>query len=243
MPAYGNMDEAFAGLLFGLGNDGVYTGIAMLDIKAGDPVFGYKGVADRVYPYLADGSKLVFSGDLVASNVVTTTISGYTIAPVTFATSHLNTINLVVSALQAAGLDAVRDTSDATNRTILVRSKGVVLPTVAVAVTLGASQATVAVTAGSSQVFLGFAQHTHKEYAGVACYRTQDAVNIVRDGKLWVPSTGSIKVNDRLFLDAATKTVAASGIALPARALTNNNTLNLVVAELEGEMADMPLAF
>lgn len=243
MAAYGNMDQAFAGLLYGLGNDHVVTGIAALDIPAGSAVFGYKGDSSAAYPYLVDGSKLVLSADLVASNVIATTISGYTVGNVTFATSHLNTVNLWVNALQAAGLDAVRDTSDATNRTVLVRKKGVTLPAVAAAITGGASQATVTATAGSSQVFLGFAQHTHKEAAGVVCYKSQDAVNIVRGGSLWVASTGTIKANDKVFLNAAGTAVAASGIALPARAVTNSNAQNLVVVELEGEMADMAVAF
>lgn len=242
MAAYGNMDQALAGLLYGLTNEDQLSGVAKSNIGFGAAVFAYKGDNSEVYSYLQDSAKLVFSADLVASNSIQVSVTGYTIAAVVFATSHLNTMNLIVNAINAAGLEAVLDSSDATNRTIVLRKKATTITSATAAVTLGASQATVTSSYGSSQVFVGFAQFTSKEIGTGVGYATGEIVNVMRSGRLWVPSTGSLKAHGLAYFDTASGKVASSGIALPARYFTNSNTQNLVVIELEGEQLDLPLS-
>jgi len=66
--------------------------------------------------------KMVFSADLSASNQVAVTLNTFSITPVSFSLSHLNTANLVITAIESAlaDSDASLDATDTTNRTILV---------------------------------------------------------------------------------------------------------------------------
>lgn len=242
MAAYGTMDQALAGLMYGLTNEDQITGIAKASISFGSAVFAYKGDESAVYGYIQDSAKLVFSADLVASNSIQVTVPGYTIGAVTFATSHANTMNLIVNALASAGLEAVVDSSDATSRTLILRKKATTISSASAAVTGGASQASVTASYGSSQIFVGFAAFTAKEVGLNLGYAAGEVVNVMRSGRLWVNSTGSLKAHGITYFDAATGKVASSGIALPGRYFTNSNSQNLIVVELEGEQLDLPLS-
>lgn len=91
-------------------------------------------------------------------------------------------------------------------------------------------------------MFVGYAVHAHKEIAVSGnTYVAKDAVSILRDGRIWTNSVGNVKAQEISYLDAAQR-VATSGIALPVRNFVNSNSQNLVVVELTGAMADMPLS-
>lgn len=92
--------------------------------------------------------KLVFSGDLVASNTINGKIRGLSIAQVTYASSHANTMSLIIAAINALpGVSASLDTTDTNSRTILIVSTDDMAVTGSNwVVAAGVGQATVALT-------------------------------------------------------------------------------------------------
>lgn len=215
MSQYGDLDQALPGLLYGLDHL-VDTGLAVAPIEFGAPVYAPKGEAEKVGPLVNDKATVAFDANFVASNVVagTVTINGGTAVnySVTYATSHAATFAALVAALAAiSGIQVV--SSDATARTIVLSANGLLLA-VTGAVTGGASQAAVTVTAGTEMVLRGVAARTLVEAAsqdgtfaapgdGTAKYRTNDAVNIVTEGKLWVPVADAVEAQATVYLTSA----------------------------------------
>jgi len=75
----------------------------------------------------ANVSTIVFDADLKSTggnDVINMKVNGNAMSPVTFASSHLNTMGLIVTALKAISgvANAVLDASDTDNRTIIVTS-------------------------------------------------------------------------------------------------------------------------
>ncbi len=136
---------------------------------------------------------LVFSADLIASNVVNGSVNGEAIDPVTYASSHDATMDAVVAAI--AALDGVKraelDESDTDSRTIAIEVLDADIVLASWAVTLGSSQATIATaTTGAYERIRGISTFTHtKENPGTggAEYAIGDAVNILTQGSIWVP--------------------------------------------------------
>lgn len=187
MSAYGNMDEALAGLAYGCENE-VVSRLAANKVDFGDLVFVNPGDPDYLSDGVLDEGTLTFSADFVTSNSIVLTINSVAQSAVVFATDHATTFAAVVAKMAAAGLTVIA--SDATARTIRVRTVGVAL-TVSVAVTGGASQATGTFAAATLQLF-GVAIRTDKI---PGYYAANDAVNIMREGLVWVPVSSAVAAN------------------------------------------------
>lgn len=87
--------------------------------------------------------KFEFSADLITGNVVSLTIDGVSVGPVTYATSHANTMGLLETAIESAISGA---TASVTGRYIVVEKAGRDLSPITVSVSGGASQPTTTVT-------------------------------------------------------------------------------------------------
>lgn len=106
-----------------------------------------------------DTASSVFSADLVTGNVINATVNGVPIAPVTFDTSHLITMQLIAD--EIAAIPSVQSVvvGGANNRTITIISNvGTATVVSSFVVTLGASQATVTTTSSQSGTFFGVTQ-------------------------------------------------------------------------------------
>lgn len=231
MAAYGNQENAFAGLLYGLDNE-IDTFIAQEDIEYGLPGFGYQGEESKLYNYYLDTAKVVWDADFVTSNSIVVTVNGVAIDPVVFDTDHDTTIAAVVNAVNAlAGVECVLDTTDTDSRTILVRTKGATA-TVTEAVTLGGSQADGTITTGSGQVFVGIVTATQKE--GALQYDDGEEVNVLRDGKAFCTSSTAAEANSIAYL-SATGDFANSGTDIGTRFRTNLSAAGLAVVQVDGQ--------
>lgn len=120
-----------------------------------------------------DTASSVFSADLITGNVVNATVNGVAITPVTYATSHLATMQAVANAIADIPSVSSATVGGANNRTITIISNvGTATTVSSFVVTLGASQATVTTTASQSGTFFGVTQ---------AIYNKMNA---------WIPNTG-----------------------------------------------------
>ena len=215
MPAYGDLEQALPGLLSGLNHD-VDSGIALAAIEFGAPVYGSVGEEQAVGPLVNDKRTLVYSADFSASNVVAgaVTIAGVEVGTysITYATSHAATFAALVAALAAIpGVEVV--SSNATTRTIVLSANGKLLA-VTSAVT-GGSAVTVTNTAGTDMVLRGVAlRSAHIEAAsqngtmaspgnGTAKYNATDAVNILVEGRVWVPVAEATDAHKTAYLTSA----------------------------------------
>jgi hypothetical protein len=190
MGAYGNLDPAIAGLLFGLGHD-VETGIAGEAIAFGSPVFGHAGVENIVWGAHQDQAEMSLDADLVESNIITTTVNGVAVAT-TFATSHAATMTAHIAALNAkAELVAlgISFAAGSSTRKIVAKSKGLDI-TMASVVTAGSPQAGATTAYSTWAKFLGVAMFSQKSSAeagaGSNAYAAKEAVNILTKGKIYV---------------------------------------------------------
>ena len=101
---------------------------------------------------------ITFSADLVTSNVVNGKVNNTAISPVTFATSHSNTMTLLAAAIEALGIAAnIADASVTSARVITVTAYDSSQPLVLheFVVTAGASQATVTYGSDNNRIFKG----------------------------------------------------------------------------------------
>lgn len=106
-----------------------------------------------------DMASSVFDADLILDNVVNFTVNGVAITPITYATSHLETMQKI--AFEIVKIPTVENAivGGAGNRTITIISKAGTASNVTVAtVTGGATQAVITTTAGQSGVFFGVVQ-------------------------------------------------------------------------------------
>lgn len=111
-----------------------------------------------------DTASSVFSGDLVTGNVINVTVNGVAIAPVTFATSSLATMQAIADAIQAIPSVASAVVGGAGNHTITIISQVGTATTVSgFLVTSGASQATVSTTTSQSGTFFGVTQSIYNK--------------------------------------------------------------------------------
>lgn len=94
-------------------------------------------------------TRIVLSADLITDNVIATTIGGTEVTDVTYATSHVATMNAWIAEINSdiSGSLAELFAGDANNRTVDIRTKGSRDVSV-VTITGGVSQPTVAITRG-----------------------------------------------------------------------------------------------
>lgn len=205
MAAYGTPDVAIAGLLYGMKAD-VDSAIAQEDIAFGSPVFGPVGVENKAYGPHKDKATVTLSADLVTSNVYTLVINGTTVDE-TFATDHATTMTAMIAAinadvtLAAAGITAA---AGSTNRIIVISAPAGIDLVVTGAVTAGATQATVAIVYGTNLKFLGVAPFieigSKTIGASNAKWEALQAVNIVKEGMLWVLAESTVNDKDPAYV-------------------------------------------
>jgi hypothetical protein len=220
MPAYGFPDTARLGVVDSnhMEMDSCPAGVATL--VPGDLLFSYDG-ENKVYPLYADTAKTVFSADFVTSNTINGTVDGVAIAQVTYATSTLNTMNLLIAAVNAlAGCQAVLDTTDATNRTLLIRKKGVASFVVDFTVAAGASQATDSSTYASGQLFRGVAKYVTRvpgTGGGTGTFAIGEEISVIHSADIWAASASGLAKGD-LAPIATNGKFGTSGVSVGARA-------------------------
>lgn len=245
MSAYNNMDLAIAGLK---ADNNSVTRIesrsAKVQIEFGETCWGYQGDPNKVYGYVLDAAKIVWDADFVTSNSIQIIVDGDSWDPVVYATSHDNTMDLLIAEGQAQGYEVALDATDTDNRTLYIKKStaGTAVGTVSGTVTLGASQAGDTVTYQSDQVFLGVAQFPQKytTSANGAAYYINDSVSVMSIGIIWAISTGTNNSEDDAFitLSGANAGVFAAGSAGDVNAIYRGNnytnpTTSDVIAKVE----------
>ena len=168
--------------------------------------------SDQVRTPINKSQTLVFSADLVTSNVINGTVNGEAIDAVTFASTHLATMQAIADEIEALDPALTATVGGANNRTITVTSDGSI-PVVAASfvVTLGASQATVTIADNSIEVFVGISaiDHTREQaLTGGSTYAIGDAVGVAKEGRWVVQIEEDIAIGDSVFMrvkDASNK--------------------------------------
>lgn len=220
MPAYGFPDTARLGAVDSnhMEMDSCPAGVATL--VPGDLLFSYDG-ENKVYPLYADTAKTVFSADFVTSNTINGTVDGVAISQVTFATSHANTMTLLIAAINAlTGVQAVLDSTDTNGRTILIRKKTVASFAVDFTVAAGASQATDSSTYASGQLFRGVAKYVTRvpgTVGGTGTFAIGEEISVVHDADIWSASASGLAKGDIAYI-ATNGKFGTSGVSVGARA-------------------------
>lgn len=186
---------ASAGLKADLCYDYVISCRAFEDIYMGMGVAKVTGVDWQVRLPYQNTATLVFSADLVSLNQINGEINGVAIAPVTYASSHLATMNAIVAAITLADPNVTGTVGGANDRTITLQAaNGFSALAENFVVTLGASQATVTITNTTNDTFYGIAlrqQNKQNVYTPVGSggptpYFVDDCVPVETDGVVWV---------------------------------------------------------
>ena len=164
----------------------------------------------------ANKSKIVFSGDLVTSNVINLKVNAAAMAPVTFSADNLTTMGLIVTAIKAiAGVaNALLDATDTANHTIIVYSTdGLNCLVTDVLVTLGAGQVTATVTTSTTDVIYGVSimsqaiQQPYPSLNAPILYANGAPVGCLVRGRIWTTPETAVTNGDAAymrFLDGGT---------------------------------------
>lgn len=198
MSQYGTLDSAFAGMKaehyqFA---EILKSGVAKQAIDFGMPVFSYLGDGESIYNYVLDTAKIVLDADFGGTDAVTFTVNGQTTGTVTYITDHDTTMDLCIAAIKALtvtdtvlgaqSVDAGLLASDANNRTIYTRIKG--LTNTSTMADIADAPPAETITTQSDQVFRGMARHVAKYLdatLAVAGIPAQDSISIVEEGFYW----------------------------------------------------------
>lgn len=202
-----DMGEAFAGMKVDSQYDVVESHLA--ENGPGDIGFGYGVIAGtdpkrqvRIPSY--NKSTLSIDADLITANDTVATINGTAMTSVPFDTDHATTMaNLAAEILTHA--DVLSATYAGSGRDIVIigdNGKGIDASAVT---TNGASQGTWTQVQALNGALRGVALHKHKEQstAGAqdADYTDQEDVSVLRRGKVWVPVTEAVAVDDDAYLN------------------------------------------
>ena len=244
---YDTLEQAMAGLIAeGIEGKRSIKSRANQDangINFGAPAMGYIGDEVECYPMILDTAKIVFDGDFGATDAVSFTINGATSATVTYATSHANTMDLIVAALAAmTGVDVYEAdaTEDSDNRTLYVRTKGVTC-----ACTMadeGGTPPAETITSETDQIFLGIAAYSAKNLstAGSAMYERYEDVNILEYGNIWALAVADIEALQALYMNVTAgsdlgKQTATAGKTVATVAKSDDITVqtSTVLAKVE----------
>jgi len=202
-------------------------------IAFGDPVMGYIGDDEECYPIILDTAKIVFDADFDGTDALSVTVNEVETATVTYASSHANTMNLLIAAIGAlTDVDVYEAdaTEDSDNRTLYIRTKA---STITVSVTEKvATIPNAAITYETDQVFLGIAAFSQKNLstAGSAKYEQYENPNIVSKGVIWALSTGTISDLQALYMSVTSgatlgRQTATAGKTVATKARSNNTTV------------------
>jgi hypothetical protein len=166
-----------------------------------------------------DTASSVFSADLITDNVINATINGVAIDPVTFATDHLTTMQLIADAIEEIPTIESATVGGANNRTItIISNPGTATVVTSFVVTLGVSQATVTSTEDQSGTFFGVTQ---------AIYNKMNSYLIDQGPNL----TTSSGIPQPYFLGQVAPTLTQGRIyVVPEDVVTSNSAVYLRVA-------------
>lgn len=234
MGAYSDMNPGVAGLIM-TQYPKIDSGIVQESMTPGTPVFGYTGSDKKVWKLKADVSKLVFSGDLGASNSTVITVNGVAAAAVVYGTSHAATMTAIINAIKAlTGVEAVLDSTDSNGRTILVRTKGLTI-TASGAVT-GGSAVTVAATNGLfGQKFLGILAKgdcVPTTQGGSGAFAQYDAAPVVYGAEIWAQAGAGVDSMEKAYVSSSTGVFDASGQDVGVSCIVSRNTDGVAVVRV-----------
>ena len=192
--------KAFPGMKGDSRFDLVESAIAYNTINFGRGLTNYPGEND-VEMGRRNVATITLSGDIVTSNTVSLTIQG-TAVSVVFATSHANTVALLLAAIQAVpGVYAA--SADAAGHVFTVRTKGAAA-VISGSIAGGATQATVTVESTNATLaaikFAGISLHRNKE---TASYLADEMVDNSRQGEVWVETTVAVTKDQAAYVDLA----------------------------------------
>jgi hypothetical protein len=207
------MQPAYEGMLADIGYKYSVSAPAAGALDFGRAAVSSNQVAGGARKPSRNQATIVLDADLVASNTINGSVNGTAIAQVTYATSHLNTMNLIKAAIEtvltALGLTGMVTVGGASNRTItilLTGSEASSLLLASWAVTNGASQAGVTLAHTTDAFLRGIVMHEHKgrRADGTVGYEAKDSVNILRRGRIWVKVNEAVAENDDAYAVVAT---------------------------------------
>lgn len=164
-------------------------------------------------------STIVLSGDLITANVINVSVNGVALAPITFATSHLATMNAIAAAILAQPNIASAVVGGAGNHTLTVTStEGNVAIVNSFVVTLGASQATATITNTTQDTFYGVGARTQNKpnplnpagSFGNPIYLQGDCVSLLTKGRIYVAAEQTVTSDSPVYWR-----FAANGLLLP----------------------------
>ena len=232
MSAYNNIsdDIAIPGMIAeGIqGHKNIRSRVAQGTIQFGDPAMGYVGDDVNCYPFALDVAKIVFDADFEASNSCVITVDGDAWDAVVYATSHDNTMDLLIAEGTAQGYEVALDATDTDNRTIYIKKStvGSAVGTVTEAVTGGSGQPDGTITYQTDQVFLGCAVYIAKDVvsSNTATYSQYDEVCVGERGIYWMYSTGTISADDDVYLSTAGLITATAGLTIACKSRSDNVT-------------------
>lgn len=200
---------------------------------------------------------ITLSADFVASNSITGTLNvrelddasftEYTIGPVVYAVSHDNTMDLLVTELEAelgAAVESVELTDATDNRqiTITMAFGYEIKAGTALAVTLGSSQATVTEASASTDVIVGIAMHQHRQNITLnteaSYYEKYAAVKVGVKGCFWVKANGAANTSSTAYAkynsaDRGELAVAATDAVAVNNAVFRSSAADLALSKLE----------
>lgn len=203
------MVVASEGLLADSGFVNVLSPRAFDEIPIGRGVAKVTGVDYQVRLPQQNLSTIVLDADLVTSNSIAVSINGVALTPIVFAVSHLNTMGLIATAIEAEpGIESAT-VGGANNRTItVVAENGEVAEVDSFVVTLGASQATATITNTTSDTLYGVALRTQTKmnlYAqtgsnGASPYYEGDCVSMLTKGRVYVLVEDEVTSDDPVYM-------------------------------------------
>ena len=200
MNLYENMDQAIAGLVYGL--DSLAESLAAGEkIFPGDPVFGMVGDEKMGYTARISALSLTASDELVEGNSIAVNINGIDIEPVAFGDTSEDTIRNIINAIdrnmavRALGIDAFHLAGSPL--VILLQGPGVSI-TATATVTGGDSQATFTSAPYTSMRFMGVARFQQLGYGkDTGFYPPGVSVPVQTRGKVFVPVADNANPDDK----------------------------------------------
>lgn len=200
MTAYNDFDQAIAGLKYGEDSDvESFVSKEINGIAFGLPLFGYEGNDNDVFRYHQNISATTFDGDFTAGDVITLTVDGVELTPVTWATSHAATLAALVLVVEAEVAGSI---VTGVTRTITIEVEDGVNRSVTETVT-GGTAATGVEVLSSGMIFKGGSLFTQKEAAvkkdldgdvvdaATAFYEKNSSVNGMVEGWMWFETDGN----------------------------------------------------
>lgn len=200
MTAYNDFDQAIAGLKYGEDSDvESFVSKEINGIDFGLPLFGYEGNDNDVYRYHQNISATTFDGDFTGADVITLTVDGVELTPVTYATSHAATLAALVVVVEAEVEGSI---VTGVTRTITIEVEDGVNRSVTETV-VGGTEATGTEVLSSGMIFKGGALFIQKEAAlktdldgvtvdaATAKYELNSSVPGMVEGWMWFETDGN----------------------------------------------------